>query len=54
MSPYESIPNRPDRDTDAHARTLLAKAHTDDGALRVMDTGNGEWIESDTYRANYR
>lgn len=54
MTLYESIPDQPDRDTDDHKRTLYAKSHPDDHTLRVMSTGGEEWIESDTYRANYR
>ena len=51
---YADIDERPDRDTDAHRRTLYAKDHPDERTIRIMSAGDGEWIESTTYRANYR
>ena len=51
---YDNIPDQPDRDTDDHKRTLYAGTVCANGSLRVLSTGADEWIESDTYRANYR
>ena len=51
---YGNIPEQPDRDTDDHKRTLYAGTVRANGSLRVLSTGADEWIESDTYRANYR
>ena len=54
MNPYAEIPDQPDRDTDDHTRTLYAETHMANGAIRIMSTGPGEWIQSDEYAANFR
>lgn len=51
---HENIPDKPDRNTEDHKRTLYAKQYHDGSEITIMSSGMDEFVSSDTWRENFR